>query len=424
MKRWFYGVGIVLMGTNIFMSSSCLANEIKKGDVQKVAVQGVNISDYVVSVDKIKVDPSIKIVGLGEATHGNAELQKLKENVFKALVNNNGCKIFAIEGDFGGAQKVNEYINGATGTAYQAVEAIGFKIYDTEEMVHLVQWMREYNAQVEEGQKLKFYGFDMQRYTYNKTYALEYLKKVDEKLATTYENLLIGLSDDKKLSYEETKKALETIETLLSMVNQNKEQYIKKTNQKDFDFAYQCIGCLREKAHLELSGMNYNELRDSYMAEKVKWIYNYENQQMIFINGHNGHISKTSDGLSYHNMGSRLREIYNSEYYSIGTDMMTTQFNATNNDKMEVFKITNSNGLVNAFSSLKENECFMDLKIANKNKDIATLLNTKQPMLSIGSSFGMLHKMNKAFYTSTVKPVEAYDGIILLKECTPTTYWE
>lgn len=270
MKRWFYGVGIVLMRTNIFMSSSCLANEIKKGDVQKVAVQGVNISDYVVSVDKIKVDPSIKIVGLGEATHGNAELQKLKENVFKALVNNNGCKIFAIEGDFGGAQKVNEYINGATGTAYQAVEAIGFKIYDTEEMVHLVQWMREYNAQVEEGQKLKFYGFDMQRYTYNKTYALEYLKKVDEKLATTYENLLIGLSDDKKLSYEETKKALETIETLLSMVNQNKEQYIKKTNQKDFDFAYQCIGCLREKAHLELSGMNYNELRDSYMAEKIK----------------------------------------------------------------------------------------------------------------------------------------------------------
>lgn len=109
------------------------------------AQPAIAVKNYVISVDKISVDPSIKIVGLGEATHGNSELQTLKLDVFKALIENNICHIFAIEGDFGGSAKVNDYISGGPGTAKEAATEIGFAIYKTQEMADLIEWMRNYN---------------------------------------------------------------------------------------------------------------------------------------------------------------------------------------------------------------------------------------------------------------------------------------
>ena len=114
-----------------------------------------------------------KIVALGEATHGNREFQALKLEVFQVLVERYGVRALALEGDFGGCESVNRYIHGGGGTARDAVAAIGFAIYRTQEMEDLVSWMRTYNETAPEGQDLRFYGFDMQRYEYNYSYLLE-----------------------------------------------------------------------------------------------------------------------------------------------------------------------------------------------------------------------------------------------------------
>ena len=70
----------------------------------------------------------------------------MKAEVFKALVNNNGCRTFVIEGDFGGGLKVDAYIHGGEGTAQEAVAELGFGIYRTKELAELADWMRSYNA--------------------------------------------------------------------------------------------------------------------------------------------------------------------------------------------------------------------------------------------------------------------------------------
>lgn len=142
--------------------------------------QIAEMNDYVSSVDTIKVGSDVKIVGLGEATHGNSELQTLKLDVFKALVENNNCRVFVIEGDFGGSTKVNEYIMGGDGSAEEAAAEIGFAIYRTQEIVDLIEWMRAYNQSVPKNKKLKFYGYDMQRYDNSKEFLFGYLDKVDK----------------------------------------------------------------------------------------------------------------------------------------------------------------------------------------------------------------------------------------------------
>ena len=81
----------------------------------------------------------------------------MKAEVFKALVKNNGCRTFVIEGDFGGGLKVDTYIHGGEGTAQEAVAELGFGIYRTKELAELADWMRSYNAEAAEGRDCLLY---------------------------------------------------------------------------------------------------------------------------------------------------------------------------------------------------------------------------------------------------------------------------
>ena len=115
-------------------------------------------------------------MALGEATHGNKEFQQLKLDIFKIMVEDYGVRAFSLEGDYGGCEAVNRYIHGGDGTVKDAVSAIGFAIYQTEEMENLISWMREYNKSASLGNDIRFYGFDMQRREYNYQYLLEAVK--------------------------------------------------------------------------------------------------------------------------------------------------------------------------------------------------------------------------------------------------------
>jgi erythromycin esterase len=103
------------------------------------------LATYAQGVDDIAVPDGVRVVALGEATHGNSEFQQLKLDVLKVLVEKYGVCALALEGDFGGCEAVNRFIHGGPGTAEDAVAAIGFTIYRTDEMAELVLWMRTYN---------------------------------------------------------------------------------------------------------------------------------------------------------------------------------------------------------------------------------------------------------------------------------------
>ena len=134
---------------------------------------------YAEPVENITVPESAKIIALGEATHGNAEFQQLKLEVFKLMVKNNGVRAFALEGDYGGCEQVNRYIHGGEGTAQEAAAAIGFSMYRTEEMAELISYMRQYNESALEGEDLRFYGFDMQRLSYSMRFLKESCKELE-----------------------------------------------------------------------------------------------------------------------------------------------------------------------------------------------------------------------------------------------------
>ena len=89
---------------------------------------------------------------------------------------------------------------------------------------------------------------------------------------------------------------------------------------------------------LQLSD-NYNAARDRYMYEKTEWFLQHGDNTVLFINGHNGHIGKTSVA-GYTCLGELLSESLGDRYYSIGTDARKTQFNSQmDNGEFEVVEV-------------------------------------------------------------------------------------
>ena len=133
----FVFLGVALLASLVFMRFGGFGTG-KTANVEEFA-------EYAQSVENLSIPEDKKIIALGEATHGNVEFQQLKLEVFKQMVEHYDVRAFALEGDYGGCEQVNQYIHGGKGTAQEAAAAIGFAIYRTDEMAALISYMREYN---------------------------------------------------------------------------------------------------------------------------------------------------------------------------------------------------------------------------------------------------------------------------------------
>lgn len=371
--------------------------------------------DY--DVSSITVPNTVRIVGLGEASHGASELQQLKVDVFKALVANNNCRVFAIEGDFGGCAKVDEYIHGGSGTAEEAVAEIGFRIYRTQELADLVQWMREYNQTAENGEDLHFLGFDMQRYDNNKSFLMTYLKKSAPNIAAEYESKFADLTDEKM--YDLKDHSLESAESdISSLINTMSKTINESERDSSFEFAMQCAQSMLENTRLRRSSTQYNTLRDAAMKNKVDWICG-QYEGLIFINGHNGHIAKES-ASGYECMGAQLNQTYADMYFTIGTDVKQCEFNGQSGDGYEVFKVKNENALTAQLDKISEDFYYLDFAKVSSDAAWQEVLNSSQKMLGLNVSFATWQKLLKMSYTLSLIPQQSYDAIIVLKSTTPT----
>ena len=103
-----------------------------------------------------------EIIGMGEATHGTKEFFELKAKTFKFLVTECNFKVFTIEASAGGCSYINDYVQSGVGNIDSVMHFFDFWIWRTEEVKELVLWIKNYNQQKIESEKISFYGFDMQ----------------------------------------------------------------------------------------------------------------------------------------------------------------------------------------------------------------------------------------------------------------------
>lgn len=377
---------------------------------------------YARAVGDITVPKQTRIIALGEATHGNAEFQQLKLDVFKQMIEKQGVRAFALEGDYGGCEAVNRYIHGGKGTAREAAAAIGFTLYRTEQMAQLIAWMREYNESAQENEDLRFYGFDMQRMDWNYYYLLEAAEKwgVDATALKQQWDEENGAPSDACI----TEQWVSAIETAKQELEQH-EGTAAAVHHADILLQ----NCKLGKA---MASMNKGlAVRDAYMADNVRWILEQEEargNRCIFVSAHNGHIERRHDyGSAGKNMGNLLADEFDDTYFAIGTDFYKTSCNLP----LSQSRTKRGNRTFYSHDPLAKasKKCGYEMSWLEFSK-IADDSPLKQQtvdytwMGSVGESYTPLMAILPRTYRVWVSPATLYDGIIIVSSAHPTAPYD
>jgi erythromycin esterase len=106
---------------------------------------------------------NVKLIGLGESTHGTSEFTVMRHRLFRFLVEEHGYNTLFLEEDYATCLRVDAYIKGADDTLNDVAKSLNQWPWITKEMADLIEWMRAHNAN-EENEELSFVGIDLQYY--------------------------------------------------------------------------------------------------------------------------------------------------------------------------------------------------------------------------------------------------------------------
>ena len=121
-----------------------------------------------------------KIIGLGESTHGTSEFFSMKHRILEYAVHKLGTRVFAFEDNQLGVEEINNYVLYGTGEITHLFKYL-FGVWNTEEVLNLIQWVRNYNIEHPDDQ-VEFVGFDAQNPSLPIKSIAETLSKLDPEM--------------------------------------------------------------------------------------------------------------------------------------------------------------------------------------------------------------------------------------------------
>jgi len=358
-----------------------------------------------------------KVVGLGEATHGTHEFYVIKANVFKYLVTKHNHRSIIFEFPSGAAQFINRYV---LNEQVDDVEQYLAKrwIYNTEEVVELIEWMRQYNQSKPFAQKIQFLGMDPADNGEAAELFLSYIDNFNvneaawggpiEQMLT----MLEGESSDYPSVPAATKSANATaLQTLATLLEQNKSPWISQRGEFAYNEAAYAIRNLIQmenfnRIDLSKEVMKGIDVRDGYMGQNVQWLEQRVGKSSVWA--HNGHVADWfADDVSIKMSGKVLKDLYGTQYYSVGFLFSTGKFSAIRDNKLGGQEI-NSAPPSNSTNHILTRTTSKNYFFQTRGLSSALWTNWKtslKPILMVGS----VYNTNEA-YSSTMM-LNAFDGV-------------
>lgn len=270
-----------------------------------------------------KIIGSAHLVALGEATHGTREFFQLKHRMLEFLVNEMGFTVFGIEASMPEAFYINEYVLTGKGEPEKALASFYNWVWNTEEVLDMIKWMRSYNADSLHTKKVKFYGFDMQSPSLAVKETLENIRKIDLIQARTLEKPLALLAnpftaaDFVLLPKEKKEEAAAAIRTILKFFDEHKSDFINRESAPEWDIMRQKAVIIGQHIESKMNSTDFINLdpvvRDRSMADNIRWILDHEGAgTKMVIWAHNFHVA------THTTMGNNLRKMFGNDMFVFG----------------------------------------------------------------------------------------------------------
>lgn len=324
---WFDDLSIDVDGKPIVVSTTNAAPD----EVRWVRQSATPFTNLDSGVNDAELDPlktvigSARVVGIGEGTHGTSEFFRMKSKIVSYLARNLGFTIFAIEANMPEAAKMNDYVLNGAGDPKQLLAGMYFWTWNTQEVLDMVTWMRQFNAS---GQgRIEFLGFDMQYAAVAMSNVGAFVGRADPGLmamvASNYANVAPAVNQAfGSATSGQVSTAIQAAQAVWQQLVTNRSQYVQQQNPADVDWAIQNALVVLQAVTDESAGSNY---RDAQMALNVEWIAAQNPNARIVLWAHDFHISRQPGS-----MGGALGQFFGANYVTIGQFFHAGSYNAIN----------------------------------------------------------------------------------------------
>ncbi|PHF86839.1 erythromycin esterase, partial [Bacillus toyonensis] len=281
-----------------------------------------------------KMIGSAQYVGLGENTHGSSEIFTMKFRLVKYLVTEMGFTNFTMEEDWGNGLKLNEYIQTGKGNPREFLKLL----YPTDEIIAMIEWMKDYNADPSNKKKIQFIGLDlktMDQSVFNKV--IDYVKQHRPDLRAEVEENYKDLSsftgsiqEYMNLAPEMKAKFKANTEKVAQLLKDEKEQTNKDVGSSEYIWVKATANAIEKFTTMLLSNdyPNVIKLHEQYLADHAMWAQEtLGGKTMVWA--HNIHMAKgiIDEKLYPYAAGQFLKERLDNNYVTIGST--TTEGNFT-----------------------------------------------------------------------------------------------
>ena len=396
----------------LFLSSQIVAQKTDLGEqieTNAVTISNTDPRSALIETERLnEIFREVQIFGFGEATHGTKEFAQIKFKFLKYLVQEQGLKNVAIEASYGNCLAINQYIKGKEGDARELLKKLEYWIWNTDEMLEVIEWMRNYNLEKEPSAQINFYGIDITDPTYSATSLKDYLE--GEKLEENTELIKVleiyssknKAGNLKKRTYKKHFAILERLKAAFLSSEDCGSPFLNRLTTSVLQYI---------ALQIDMS----QEIRDREMFENIKWISdsNGENSK-VFIWSMNFHVKKNT--VTFTNdlsMGYHLKENFGDKYYSLGFDFGSGNFNAVNTKKRKIEEFSISapmkNSSTEVFDSSPIDIFLLDFNGIEEKSQLNDFIHRKVFYRAIGSNYSpkMIEKERLN---------EAYDGIIFVRK--------
>lgn len=315
------------------------------------------------AVDRLMaaLDPSLELLGFGEALHGGEHLLALRNRLFQRLVEAHGFSAIAVESSFPRGRLTNGYVTGRGASTYDEIRDTGFsnRFGQLEANRELLQWMRRYNERGGREAELHFYGFDFPLHATGISsprpvlaFVLDYLEALEvegsrERRARIEE--LTGADDDwenvealtdssKSIGDSPAARELRReVEALITELRVRRPELVAAGGRSRYDEAL-------HEARLARQLLNYHAgmatgaqagtllgIRDAVMADNLSYIVERERGRgKVLAFAHNSHLQRGQAVWPWYTfwpVGAQLEVLFGPRYAVIGSALALSEEN-------------------------------------------------------------------------------------------------
>jgi erythromycin esterase len=298
-------------------TTKAVAAELKQRAAPLATVEAGAKTDDLVAFGTAVGD--VRIVALGEASHGTREFFQMKHRLLEYLVKEKSFTVFAIEANWPETLAVDRYIKAGKGDVKTAMSKMYFWTWYTEEVRDMIEWMRAFNQAPGNHPTLTFTAFDMQKGYVAAQQVLNYLRQYSPAEVAAAEAAYVDVSkiDNAGMFHDRAKGASEQAAAVLKVFDSRRAAMEKASSAAAWRDARQAAAVAYMACAMRIPG-NGGGYRDEMMAKNIEWLADevFPNEKIVLW-AHNDHVRFGGDAVRK-SMGTWLRDRFGRKMYVTG----------------------------------------------------------------------------------------------------------